>query len=179
VRLFVAVWPDAETLERLAALTLELGRPDGLRVVSSAEWHVTLRFLGQVEEVAVPRLTEALASVGRAGSGPVRCELGPATAWFSGGRVLQLPATGLDDLAACVRKMTRPVIPEDRPKRFTGHLTLARAKGRGLPATAREQLAGLPFSARFEVAHLDLVSSESTSEGPRYVTLARASLEGR
>ena len=46
-RLFVAAWPDAETIERLRAL----GRPDepDVRWVPERNLHVTLRFLGDVE----------------------------------------------------------------------------------------------------------------------------------
>jgi 2'-5' RNA ligase len=175
----VAVWPDDETLDRLAQLTTGMGRPDGLRLVTASEWHVTLRFLGEVGDDAVPPLAEALAHAARSLSGPLRCEVGPATAWFSGGRVLQLPVAGLDELADAVRSTTLPVIPERRPERFTGHLTLARAKGRGrLGAADRKRLAGIAFSSRFEVAQVDLVSSELTSEGPHYVTVVSAPLGG-
>ena len=55
VRLFVAVWPPADVVTRVAALP----RPDvaGLRWTAPDHWHVTLRFLGSVpaaEPVAAP-----------------------------------------------------------------------------------------------------------------------------
>jgi 2'-5' RNA ligase len=178
VRLFVAVWPDDETCERLAELSVALGQPDGWRLVVAGSWHVTLRFLGEVVDDLVPRLADGVAGAVRSVGGPVRCEVGPATAWFSGGRVLQLPVSGLDDLAHRVRAATLPVVPEGRPERFEGHLTLGRAKGRGLARVARDALAGLCFSASFVVAQVDLVSSELTAAGPRYATVARAELAG-
>ena len=128
--MFVAAWPDSETKERLGGL--DLGEEKGLRPVGPDRWHVTLRFLGEVDEALVPGLSAALRTVAAAVPGPVRCRLGPATAWFTGVRVLQLPATGLDALAAAVREATLPLVPpwvQDEPP-FNGHLTLARAKGR-------------------------------------------------
>jgi 2'-5' RNA ligase len=81
-------------------------------------------------------------------------------------------------LAGAVHGATLPVIPERRPERFTGHLTLGRAKGRGRPdAAARRQLGDRAFSSRFAVSQVDLVSSESTPVGPRYTTVARAAID--
>ena len=106
--------------------------------------------------------------------GPLECRLGPETGWFTGVRVLQLPAHGLDELAGAVRDATRPVVADDeRP--FNGHLTLARVKGR-LGAAAQAELAGIPFEAHFAVAHVDLVASEASPQGHVYTTVARAPL---
>ena len=110
LRTFVAAWPDAGTHRRLAAL--ELGRQKNLRLVGPTRWHVTLRFLGEVPDELVGPLGDALvAGVGRV-PGPVECTLGPATAWFSQVRVLQLPARGLAALAAAVDQATAPIVPE-------------------------------------------------------------------
>ena len=79
-------------------------------------------------------------------------------------RVLQLPATGVDNLAATVRQATAPLVPEaptDPP--FNGHLTLARAKGRRLSVAALGEMANIPFEAAFPVDAIDLVSSEPSA----------------
>ena len=116
VRLFVAVWPDEATRQRLGALQLELGRSKGMRFVGPARWHVTLRFLGEVAEADIdPARRGPLDRRGRH-AGPLECRLGPGTGWFTGVRVLQLPATGVDNLAAAVRDATVPSCPSrDRP----------------------------------------------------------------
>ncbi len=92
-------------------------------------------------------------------------------------RVLQLPAAGLDEVAAAVRVATVPLVPTSEPDEppFNGHLTLARAKGRLGPA-ARDALAGIPFEAEFEVAHVDLVASAPSPQGHVYTTVTRAAL---
>jgi RNA 2',3'-cyclic 3'-phosphodiesterase len=173
--MFVAAWPDAETKERLARLDLDGEK--GLRPVGPDRWHVTLRFLGEVDDALVPGLSDALRTAAAA-SGPVRCRLGPATAWFTGVRVLQLPAAGLDALAAVVREATLPLVPAAAPDEppFNGHLTLARAKGRRRAAPVARALAGIPFDASFVVDHVDLVGSTPTPNGHLYATLAQASL---
>lgn len=178
MRLFVAAWPDDETRRRLTGLELELGRSKGLRFVGPARWHVTLRFLGEVSEDAVGPLGDALVACAADSGGPVECRLGPGTGWFTGVRVLYLPAAGLDGLAATVRAATIPFVPETpHPEPdFNGHLTLARSKGRRLSVAALGEMAGIPFEASFPVPAIDLVSSQPSSEGHVYTTLVRAPL---
>jgi 2'-5' RNA ligase len=176
--MFVAVWPDDATREGILALGLE--PKDGVRLVRAADWHVTLRFLGDVDGELVPDLGQALQSAVREVAGPVRCALGPATGWFPGGRVLQLPAAGLDDLAGAVLHATDPLVPEGlRGERFRGHLTLGRSKGRrGLSDAAQAVWAGIGFEGSFDVAAVELVESKAM-EGPRrYTTIVRAVLGG-
>ena len=125
-------------------------------------------------------LGEALREAMEGLPGPRACTLGPATAWFSRVRVLQVPARGLDALASLVHEATAPIVaePAGRGPRFNGHLTLARVKGR-LGPQAQAQLEGIPFAATFRVDHVDLVASEPSPQGHIYTTLVRAPLGPR
>jgi 2'-5' RNA ligase len=127
----------------------------------------------------VPELVEALDSTAAKMPGGIRCRIGPQTAWF-GDRVLQIPARGLEDLAAAVGSATIPVVPvrSDKEPRFNGHLTVARAKGHRLDTSARRALAGMPFASNFGVDSFDLVASDHSSAGRRYTTLATFLLGG-
>ena len=87
-----------EARERFAA-------KKNLRLVGPTHWHITLRFLGEVTEAELETLGGALRAAAAALPGPAECRLGPATAWFSRVRVLQLPAQGLGDVAAAVRRV--------------------------------------------------------------------------
>jgi RNA 2',3'-cyclic 3'-phosphodiesterase len=175
VRTFVAAWPDDATRRRLAAL--ELGHPRNLRLVGPTRWHMTLRFLGEVGDEQLEPLGDALRGAARSKPGPVTCHLGPSTAWFARVRVLQVPARGLDALAALAQRATTPIVPErdGGEPTFNGHLTLARVKGR-LGPRAQAELEGIPFASTFDVAAVDLVASEPSPFGHVYTTLVRAPL---
>jgi RNA 2',3'-cyclic 3'-phosphodiesterase len=176
--MFAAVWPDDATRQRLSGLAL--GPTPGLRPVGLDQWHVTLRFFGDVDDPVVPGLVDALRSAAATLGGPLRCQVGPATAWMDGGRVLLIPAAGLDAAARAVREATGPIVPEPNPGRrgFRGHLTVARSKRGRLDASARAAWAGIPFAASFDVGGFDLVASDLSAGAPRYTTLARVALRG-
>jgi 2'-5' RNA ligase len=178
VRLFVAVWPDTPTRRSLASVPLE--PTTELRLVRPEQWHVTLRFLGNVESEFVPALLAGLESVA-AHERPVVAQLGPRTAWFGRGAVLQVPVSGLDRLATAVRRATSELVPSRDPGEppFTGHLTLARGKRSGRPdPRARAALARIDVAGQFTVTQLDLVASEPGPGGHRYVSLGSVSLGG-
>jgi 2'-5' RNA ligase len=179
MRMFVAAWPDVATQKRLSSL--EPGPVQNLRPVPPGQWHITLRFLGDVGDDLVPALVDALGAAAANLANPIHCEVGPRTAWFGGERVLQLPVAGLDEAADAVRSMTLPLVPgsSQGETRFTGHLTIARWNGPRLNASPRDATAGVPFSASFDVDHFDLVASQATTEGHRYTTLARVPLPVR
>jgi 2'-5' RNA ligase len=174
--MFVAVWPDTATCGRLARL--ELGPHSQLRPVAPAQWHVTLRFLGAVNDDRIPALRGALEEAASRCAGPVRCDAGPATAWFSGDRVLQLPVAGLDALADLVRDATAPIVPLpiDGAPPFVGHLTLGRARSGRIDPATRSVLEAIPFVARWTVDSIDLVASVPKAVGVHYATLARVAL---
>ena len=158
MRLFVAVWPPDDVAAALHALP----RPvtDGVRWSTPDQWHVTLRFLGDVGDVDA--VVAALSTVRHA---PVDVAMGPATARL-GRSVLMVPVTGLDSLAAAL-----PFPPEGTP--FTGHLTVARARGRGEIPRALE---GIPFEARWRAMSFALVRSQTKPTGAVYDDVTTFSL---
>ena len=176
VRMFVAIWPDEATRERLCAL--DLRNAGGLRMVRPDQWHITLRFLGEVTEVLTPAIFDSLEIAASTITSPINCEIGPATAWFSSSRVLQIPASGLDHLADVILQTTLPIIPDTkgRGSGFTGHLTLARSRRQTIDSADKNASAGIPVSAMFSVDYFDLVASELSTRGPNYTTLMRACL---
>jgi 2'-5' RNA ligase len=156
VRLFVAVIPPDDVLDVVAALA----RPamPGVRWTTREQWHVTLRFLGEVEdpEPVVDALEDAPLG------GPREIRLGPAVEAL-GRKVVCVPASGAeqlaDDVVAATRELGRP--PDDRP--FRGHLTLARLReGSG------RRLAGAPIDAAWRCTAVAIVRSRPHPHGARY-----------
>jgi 2'-5' RNA ligase len=166
MRLFVAVTPPDEVL----SLVESLPRPGvvGVRWTTRPQWHVTLRFLGRVDDALVDDVVAALASASV--PDPVVATLGPAVARFAH-RVLQVPVEGLSALAAQVVDVTAAFgePPEDRP--FKGHLTLARV-GRGAGRVDLRPLSGAPITATWPVSSFELYSSELHPHGARYTVVS-------
>jgi RNA 2',3'-cyclic 3'-phosphodiesterase len=156
VRLFVAVAPPANVLAMVAGLD----RPEvpGVRWTTADQWHVTLRFLGEVEDPG-----PVAAALDGASLAPATATVGPRVATLGRG-VLMVPVAGLDALAGAVISATAGVgrPPEDRP--FRGHLTLARAR----PGASVRGLAGAAVAATFPVDDVRLVRSRLGRGGARY-----------
>jgi RNA 2',3'-cyclic 3'-phosphodiesterase len=165
MRLFVAVRPPDDVLDLMAGLPRRAQA--GLRWTTRDQWHVTLRFLGEVEDPTV-----VIDALDRAdGTGFAACEstVGPMVETLSR-QVVAIPVSGLDDLAAAVIEATNRLgrQPEDRP--FRGHLTLARLarSARGSARRLADGIVGRPLSARFAVSDVRVVRSHLGRGGARY-----------
>jgi RNA 2',3'-cyclic 3'-phosphodiesterase len=163
VRLFVAVELPPDALDLLDGMS----RPDveGLRWTTREQWHVTLRFLGSVDDV--PPVVGALGSMRVAATAAV---LGPQVSRF-GQRVLHVPVAGLDDVAAGVVDATAGIgkPPDDRA--FTGHVTLARVRGRR--RVDLRPFVGADVSATWAVGEVCLFASHLHPHGARYEVVER------
>lgn len=174
MRLFVAVHPPPDVLDAVA----DLPRPDrpGVRWTTRDQWHVTLRFLGEVDD---PGPVAAAVAGAVAPLAPVDAVAGPAVSALGPG-VVCVPVAGLDEVAAAVVGATAAFgqAPPDRP--FRGHLTLARVK-RGAGSGRRlggAPFAGTPFAASWRVTTAEVVRSHLHPAGARYEVVASAPLAG-
>lgn len=163
MRCFVAVWPAPGVVEALAALP----RPDfaSARWTTEDQWHVTVRFFGELAPEAISGACTALAAAARSLPGPIIAKGGPGTR-FLGPGLLVWPVEGLGGAAAAVAHATTgtgQAVPE-RP--FFGHLTLARARRGADLRQARHLLA--PLATSWPVTELSLVESVLHPGGARY-----------
>jgi 2'-5' RNA ligase len=180
VRLFIAVWPPPEVVEAIAGLA----RPEleGVSWTRPEQWHITLRFLGWVPDDALPVVVDAVEAIELPQEEAPVVTLGPATACF-GRRVLQVPARGLEALAAATVQATAGVGEPPEPRPFAGHLTLARSRiadrrrGRGGPHVG--MLAGVPLAASWTATELTLVRSHLHRAGARYEVVHRRPMPAR
>lgn len=157
-RLFVAVRPPADVLDLLASLP----RPaePGVRYTTRAQWHVTLRFLGDAD------VASAVAALDDLEADRVEVVLGPRVSRL-GRDVVVVPAAGLDEVTAAVNQVTATIGDPPDPRPFTGHLTVARLRRRGAC-----RIAGAPLSASFAARDVQLVQSHLEADGARYEVLA-------
>ena len=159
-RLFVAAFPSPDVAAALE--TIPADGTAGVRMVPPENWHVTLRFLGEVDTgVVVERLRNTALPFAVASLGPQLEHLGP--------RQVVVPVAGVDRLAAAVVRATVG-IGEPARSNFRGHLTIARLR-RG----AASRLVGEPVASEFDVDEVALVESTLTDDGARYEAVARFS----
>jgi 2'-5' RNA ligase len=188
MRLFVAVEID-EASRRVAAgvqrqMQAALGGTVAARWVPVANMHLTVRFIGHVEDVCAPAVIEALTEPLEIPRFDV--ELGACGAFPSRGapRVLWIGLTqGLASLAQLHHAFDRRLrpfgfAPETRP--FSAHLTLARIKDapRGSVRGLRDAVGGIDIPAtRWQVSHATVFQSHLSPKGPRYAAMGRSELK--
>lgn len=185
MRTFVAIDPGAEPRAWLEGILADLSREfPGIRWVKAGNVHLTLRFLGEVDEDRIPAVIEAMEEAAR-GAGPLTIELGPP-GWFGprpAPRTFWLalaPGPGLERLGALQERLERGLAGrgfprEDRP--WKPHVTIGR-NPRRVRAAGWEERVSQPQgpAGAIEVEELDLLSSELGPGGPVYRSIARRHL---
>lgn len=180
MRLFVAIAPPAAVLDELDTQVepFRATRLD-LRWTSQEAWHVTLAFLGQVDEAAAARLLPRLERAARRHHEIVLAFAG-AGAFPSPGRANVL-WSGISGDRGALARLAESVAagasragasPPDRGRRFQPHLTLARCR---MAADVTGLVTALsPYQGQLWTAdRLHLVRSRlGSTESPRYVSVA-------
>jgi RNA 2',3'-cyclic 3'-phosphodiesterase len=171
VRLFFALWPPREAAGALHEWASKASRLSGGRVTRAGTIHLTLAFLGDIEEERISSLKGAArASAGEAHMLPIE-----QSGYWKHNRIVwagpkETPAA-LESLAVDLknRLLESGFTLEARP--FAAHVTLAR--------NAREprELPELP-EIEWPVSEFVLVRSTTAPEGARYETLERFALRG-
>jgi 2'-5' RNA ligase len=180
MRLFVALTPPLDALAELDRAVAPL-RPEwpGLRWASVDRWHVTLAFLGQVDESRLAGLSERLERAAGRHHG-LQLRIGRGGAFPSAGRAQVLcahisgePAAleGLRGLAASVaagaRRAGAP--PPDEGRRYRPHLTLARCRQPANLTSLVESLSGFTGKS-WDATEVELILSK-TGPQPSYQTI--------
>lgn len=162
--------------------------PDELRQLLSgvreaypaARWHgpeqlhLTLNFIGHVDEDVARRMAAALAGIRESpfslavqGVGYFGTPQQPSVLWAG-----LAPSTPLHRLQRALEQRLVPLglVPEDRP--YTPHITLARVRP-GVPLQAFLQQHARLSSPAFQVDHICLFLSSGGEQGVRYQVIER------
>jgi RNA 2',3'-cyclic 3'-phosphodiesterase len=195
VRLFVALDLPDRVREGVAAWQREaLGDP-ALRAMRPESLHVTLCFLGQLDERTVPRLGELVA---QAAKRPVQLRFDPQASAMPKGRP-QLFALGGEsaEATALQAELSAVLVAERfyRPEKrgFWPHVTVARVRserlppergkrrGKGRPRRVKTPPAELPkaLTEPFDAVRVALYRSDLKPAGAEYVSLAGVDLPSR
>jgi 2'-5' RNA ligase len=181
VRLFTAIELPEPLREQLADVQLALRALLGAPVAWTApgNFHVTLQFLGEVQEADVPNLRRALLSVAiepftlhvaGVGTLPPRGPAAVITAELSG------QTDVLERLVNAIQLATLPLGFTPERRTYHAHVTLARLRS---PRRLRRELDAFPFRPLppFLVAEFALFHSTLSASGSHYQSLARFALK--
>jgi RNA 2',3'-cyclic 3'-phosphodiesterase len=187
-RLFVALILPEEVKARIAEAQAELRRAlpgHNIRWTRREQFHLTLRFLGDVEAARVEALGEALRRACQ-GFPPLRLRA-EGLGCFPDLRYPRVLWTGVAEeagqlarLQEAVEVASRDFTTEKKEERFTGHVTLARIKGiKRSEAEALAQAAVSMKDRRFgewTACKIELMRSELSPQGARHTPVAALDL---
>jgi 2'-5' RNA ligase len=172
VRLFFALWPDDGVRARLAGWSKELHAACGGRAISTENLHLTVAFLGNVEDAHVAEVVRAAAGVEPRAA---RLDLDRPGFW-SHNRIAwagasEVPAE-LDAFVQELRVALRRSSVDFDAKAFAVHITLLR------DARAPQTMPELE-PIRWDVDGFVLVRSQTQAGGSRYQVLKSWKAPGR
>ncbi|MBV8473238.1 MAG: RNA 2',3'-cyclic phosphodiesterase [Hyphomicrobiales bacterium] len=162
-----------------AALANMRGGVHGARWIDPDDYHVTLRFIGDVDRRVAGEIDATLAEIGRA---PVEVRF-EGLGWFGGDRPRAIvarikPDAALTELQSEHERRLRRIGLAPEPRNFTPHVTLARLRSVG-PAAVADYLTtrGALAAPAFEASRFVLYSSRDSVGGGPYVVEAVYPLE--
>jgi 2'-5' RNA ligase len=184
MRLFVSVDLPEAFAEAIAAVQSDISAASGLSLTDPEQAHVTLKFLGEVDDDWVDELTEMVhEGVTAANVDSFECTVGglgvfPSLEYIS---VVWLGIqSGADPLQRLHESIEASAVdagfdPEDHD--FTPHVTIGRMNHGGGKELVQETVeTEEPEIGTFEVERVRLKESTLTSDGPDYSTVAEAEL---
>ena len=187
LRLFIGIELSADVravlAQRLEMPSLHLLAPKGMRFLAADNWHLTLQFLGAVDEPKAVAVADACELLTRAVP-TFAIELATASAFPSPRRARTLfievsrGQEQLGQLAESVHTAIAPLGFETEGRAFRGHLTFARCKPDAPAQPLLEVISNQPGLAQ-PVDHLTLFRSHLSNRGARYEPVERWPLRGR
>jgi RNA 2',3'-cyclic 3'-phosphodiesterase len=155
-------------------LSMLRGGLSGARWIDSENYHMTLRFIGDIDDAAARDVSGALEQIKRPPFTVTLDGLGS----FGGDRPRAIiakakPALPLVELQAEQERLMRRIGIPPEPRKFTPHVTLARLRDASAGAVAAYLAArGFFSSRRFEATRFVLFSARASTGGGPYVVEA-------
>ncbi len=185
MRLFVSVDLPPELTEPVARLQEEFADASGLNFTDPEQVHVTLKFLGDVEDSQLPELTRELeAAVADSGVDPFTARFG-GLGVFPDLEYIRVLWLGVEEggeeltrLHEAIEDRTTAMGFDPESHDFTPHATLARMQHAGGKELVQELVTERsPTVGETAVEEVRLTESTLTDEGPVYSTVESFPLE--
>lgn len=170
MRLFVAVPVPEGIREGVAGLGREIAG-EGIVPVAAGNMHVTLKFLGEIDERKLGDIEQRLRGIGFA---PFGCTV-RGVGVFPDENYIRVVWAGIESggkLESLAEEVIGALSGYGEDKRFSAHLTMARVKRKVDLKAFLETHRNDGFGA-FQVSSFLLVQSELMPGGPKYTVVAR------
>jgi 2'-5' RNA ligase len=171
MRLFVAIDIPHEVREELERLRARLMPFQSLQLVFPENIHLTLKYMGEVQEAKLEKVKRALASVAFSDFKLETTKLGmfPKVFWLG----VKL-TKDLAQLQQAVERSVREFTTHD-PRSYKPHLTLARFSrlSPGERNGLQQLMKRIWIRKKWKVESFTLYKSEMTRDGPVYTAMAR------
>lgn len=190
LRLFIAVAVPDGVKDRLedAQRDLRRGLPDGaVRWARRDQFHLTLKFLGDVEAGRVEAMLKSMEICGRHAPLPLRAQ---GIGFFPARRAPRVVWAGVEDaggdlerVQSTVETAARGFTSEAPEEWFSGHVTLGRVKNLARPEAEKLMRAAGAFESivfgEWVAEEIEVVRSQLAPQGAVYTLVGRVPLKGR
>lgn len=174
-RVFIAVEPEEEMRNRLEEAGMFLLDSNArLTLPTADQMHITLKFLGEIQESKIQNIADALENI-RSAPFP----LTSARVSTFGRRVIKAEVTDQGCCADLAKQIDTCLLPLGFPKEtrpFSPHITLARIKEYTSDLAEKTRILKDRDFGTCQIEEILLKQSTLTSKGSIYTTLARVRL---
>ena len=183
MRVFIAIGLPKEIKEKIAELEEGFTKYDlAFKWVKPENLHLTLKFLGNIDEEQIIKIKEAIAGVsGKFTSFEVNFD---NFGFFPNGRkprvffISAAPEELLKSIAAELEEELE-TLGFEKESRFKSHITLARIKNPKNINLLKAKIKDTRIDKKFPINEITLYKSTLTKEGPVYEELTRSSLKNK
>ena len=172
MKLFIAVNLPREIKDYLFDFQKEFRSLGKFNFVPKKNYHVTLKFLGEIKEDKLDYIKQKLSNVNFKSFSTSLYKLG-----YFDYRVLWISSNPKEDVLELAKKVDEQLIEYPNDHEFNNHITIARIKSLKDKEEFEKRLNIEVKKLKFRVTSFELMRSKSSKDGSRYTILETYSLQ--